>query len=306
MSGARSTYIREIAALATAVSSPNVGTASPVLSDPGAAVLRRGAAVTGQIMLESFVRQRVEEVLLDLQQWPAQYDDLPQRFRDRAILDALPNIEKYGKLLKRQQGDYVTEIVEELEKLVSIAAPNFRFTKFMAGDYTGNLSDEGLKELLSVFQVKDCWNAMHSLSVDVGFGVPSVREVVRSIVNNRHRSAHVGSFSPSASDVLELPQNLRLIGVCVDAALAASVHTSVRNWQEWVSSDFNWLQQIELYILRSHGSRLRLTKRGSKRAIRILQKASDASASLLRRDLGKVRLVVQLGNDGRPWTWDIP
>ena len=268
-------------------------------------MLRRGAAVTGQIMLEGFVRQRVEEVLLNLQQWPAQYDDLPQRFQDRAILDALPNIEKYGKMLKRQQGDYATEIVAELKKMVSIAAPNFGFTKFMAGDYTGNLSEEGLRELLSVFQVKDCWNAMHSLSVDVGFGVPSVREVLRSIVNNRHQSAHVSSFSPSATDVLELPHNLRLIGVCVDAALAASVHASIRNWQEWVSSDFNWLQQIEVYILRSHGSRFRLTKIGSKRAIRILQRPSDASSSLLKRDLGKVKLVVQLGKDGRPWAWDI-
>ena len=305
MSVARSIYIREIAALAAAVSSPNVGTASTVLTDPGAAVLRRGAAVTGQIMLESFVRQRVEEVLLDLQAWPAQFDDFPRKFRDRAILDALPNIEKYGKMLRRQQGDYVAEIVVELKRLVSITAPNYQFAKFIAGDYTGNLSDEGLRELLSVFQVKNCWDAMHSLSVEVGFGVPSVREVLRSIVNNRHRSAHVGSFSPSASDVLELPQNLRLIGVCVDVALSASTNASTRNWQDWASGNFDWLRQIEVYFLRAHGRQYRLTKKGSRKAIRILQNPSDARNSLLKRDLGKVRLVVQVGKDGRPRTWDI-
>ena len=65
-----------------------------------------------------------------------------------------------------------------------MSPPSFQFTKFVAGDYTGNLSEGEAEELMKVFQIKDCWRSLHSLSADVGFGVPSVREILSEIVRN--------------------------------------------------------------------------------------------------------------------------
>ena len=305
MSSARATYLRDIAALTEAVSIPNVGSASKFPVEPGLAILRRGAAITGQVMLESFVRERVEEILVDLQRWPAEYNDFPKKFRHRATVEALPYIEKYARMLRNQNGEFEAEVIAEMKKMTSIKPPTYQFTKFIAGDYTGNLSDSGLQELLNVFQVKNCWNTMHSLSSDIGFGVPSVKEVLRSIVANRHRSAHVGRFSPSASDVLELPQNLRLIGICVDAALTASVRVAVNHWEKWVSDDFDWLTELDIYFLNPHGNKFRLAEKGARRAIRILDSPTSAMSNLPKKNVGKARLVVQLADDGRPSTWDI-
>ena len=305
MSLARATYMNEINALSSAVLNSSVGTGATLFVDLEGAVLRRGAAITGQIMLESFVRERVEEVLEKMQSWPAGYDDLPRRFQDRAIIEALSNIEKYARMIKRVNGNYRTEVVAELGKLTSISAPNLQFTKFVAGDYTGNLSDSNLQSLLGDLQVKDCWRRMQVLSTDIGFGVPSVQEVLRSVVNNRHRSAHVSGFSPSAVDVLELPQNLRLIGICVDAALTASIQCAVNNWRRWVADDFDWLKEVVVYFLLPQHGRYRFIEKSGRRALRICEGLQEAREYLPKRNVGKVRLLVQLGGDGRPAGWDV-
>lgn len=305
MSIARANFLSEIGALVEAVSMHNIGSASQLSIDPGVAVLRRGAAITGQVMLESFVRQRIEEVLVELQNWPAEFEKFPKKFRDKATIEALPHIEKYAKMIRGQNLDYETEIISEIKKMASISPPAYQFTKFIAGDYTGNLSATSIKDILSVFQVKDCWRTMHSLSSDVGFGVPSVEQVLRSIVINRHRSAHVAGYSPSATDNFELPQNLRLIGICVDTALSTSIQVALSEWEKWVSDDFKWLLSLEIYFVSPVSGRFRLKKQGALKAIRILDDSLGAKSSLPKKKLGRARLVVHLGEDGRPFSWDI-
>ena len=157
MSTARANFLGEIDALARAVSSSPVGSAVGLGVAPGVGVLRRGAVITGLVMLETFVRDRTEEILVELQNWPAQYENFPKNFRDRATIDALPNIEKFAKMLRRQENDYETEIVTQISRMASMSPPAFQFTKFIAGDYTGSLSEQVTEKLLKVFQVKDCW-----------------------------------------------------------------------------------------------------------------------------------------------------
>ena len=106
-------------------------------------------------MLENFIRNRTEEILDVMQYWPARYKDLPRRFRDRATIDALPHIEKFAKMLRRRGGDYDTEIIAQVQRMISVSPPGFQFTKFVAGDYTDNISTTKTEELLRVFQVKD-------------------------------------------------------------------------------------------------------------------------------------------------------
>ena len=305
MSAAREIFLRDVRELRAAISLPSLTEASSASSQPGVGVLRRGAAITGLVMLETFVRDRTNEILDELRSWPAHYEDFPARFRRRATIDALGHLEKYARMLKRQGGDFEQEIIEQASLIASMSPPAFRFTKHIAGDYTGNLSARGAEELLRVFQVKDCWKSMHLLSTDVGFGVPSVHEVLKSVVRNRHQSAHSPGYSPAAQDVLQLPENLRLVAICVDAAISASVRVALHRPQIWNSSDFDWRSTLEIFFLIPSGSKFRLIRRGARKATRILNSTVSARTSLPRKAPTITRLLVEQGPDQRPVAWDI-
>ena len=305
MSLARLDFLREVSALSGAVATGQVGSATGISVPPEVSVLRRGAAITGLIMLETFVRERTVEVLANLQNWPARYEDFPSKFRDRATIEALAHIEKFARMLRREGEDYEGEIFSEIVRMASRTPPAFQFTKFFAGDYTGNLSDSSVQELLGVFQIKDCWRGMHGLASDIGFGVPLVEEVLKTIVRNRHRSAHAAKFTPSATDMAELPAHLRLLGIGIDAALSTASKVALNDWRTWISGNLDWRSRIDIFFLVPIDSRFRLIRMGSKRATKIIDERSLAKNSLPRAAFGKTRLIVEQGSDGRPRGWDI-
>ena len=305
MSVAREIFAKEITALAEAVLLPNVGSASGLSYEPGISVLRRGAAIAGLVMLETFIRDRTEEILVRMQHWPAQFEDFPDRFRRRATIDALPNIAKYAKMLLRDNGDYEGEVIEQAGRIASMVPPAFQFTKFIAGDYTGNISVSSTEDLLKVFQVKDRWSTMHALSAEIGFGVPSIKEVLKAVVRNRHQSAHVAGYVPTVTDIVELPKNIQAIGICVDTALSASTEVALNDWREWVEETFNWRAGLEIYFISRKARKYRLIRNGANRATKIIERAADAKSHLPRKRPGITRLLVEQGEDGRPKTWDI-
>lgn len=305
MKSAREDFLADVAALGDAVSPDGVGAGAGIAVEPGVGVLRRGAAITALIMLETFFRRRVEELLDELAQWPRGFGDFPDRFRNRATIEALPHIERFAKMLRREGEDYEAVIREQVGLMTSVSVGSLRFTKFVAGDYTGNLSERVVEELLKVFQVRGCWAGMHSLSADVGFGVPSVKEVLNTIVRNRHRSAHVVRFTPAAADVSELPQNLHLVGICIDAALSASVRVAVDDWRAWLSEGFDWRARLRIYFIIPSGGRFRLVKRGANRATRVVDAVGEARVSLPANVCGGTCLLVEKSSDGRPKSWDI-
>lgn len=305
MSTARSGFLQEVHALSEAVSTPIVSSDKHPIVNPGIGVLRRGATITALVMLETFVRDRTEEILGELQYWPARYSDLPKRFRIRATIEALSHIERFARMLKRQEKNFEDEILSQISRMASMSPPSFQFTKYIAGDYTGNLSENGTEELLRVFQVQDCWTSMQSLGSDVGFGVPSIKEILNAIIRNRHLSAHKARYNPPAGDVIDLPKNLTLLGICLDSALSSSIQVALSNWRTWVSGDFDWRSRLEIFFITPIGSKFRLVKKDAKRATKIVDHVSDVKSELPSKPTGKTRLLVEFSSDHLPTSWDI-
>lgn len=272
---------------------------------PGVMVLRRGVLIAALVALETFVRNRTAECLGLLAYWPARFEDFPAKFRDAAILNALNPIQRYAAMLKRQQGDYEAELVTEITKMSKTFGPAFEFTKFVAGDFTGNISDTSFKELLSNFQVTDCWSTFRQFSSDIGFGVPSVHEVFKEIVSRRHRSAHVTRYSPAASDISDLPTNLFCIGICFDVALAASIQVALNEWRRWSDGHVQWRESVNLYLVEPYGTRLRLTKFGNSRALRIIDSDGVPLEHVPRSVPGRLTVLVTKNEAGLPTSWSL-
>jgi len=305
MSVSRNQFHQEIIAITSAVEITNNSVGSGLQHGPGINVLRRGALITALVALETFIRGRTEELLSEMARWPASFTDLPDAFRRKATLDALVNINRYAKMLKREQGDFEGEIHREIKKMSSVTPPHFQFTKFLAGDFTGNISDDLVKDLLSTFQISDCWNSFHNLSTDVGIGVPSVKELVKSIVRDRHKSAHAAGYAPTATDVAELPKKMKCIGICFDVAMTASVNIALNDWRLWRNGNVNWRSGLEIFFIKQENLKFRIEKINSRRALKKTHSIPDAMTYISPANGKNTKLIIVVARDGTPSSWHI-
>jgi len=306
VSVSRTQFKQDLVGLTKAVALDPIATgANQATTNPGVVVLRRGILITALIALETFVRDRTSELLQRLGTWPARYDDLPQKLRDASLLNALSSLQRYANMLKRQQDDYQAELISELKKMSSNQGPSYSFTKFVAGDYTGNISDSSLTELLSNFQVNDCWTSFRGFSSDIGFGVPSVHELLKDVVRKRHRSAHAAGFIPTAADIANLGADLLCIGLCFDMALSASVEQALAHWKEWSEGKRKWRDAVDLYFVDPYGAKFRLRRHNFKRSLRVLANADEASAMVPRPLAGRTIIIVHRDLASKPISWDL-
>jgi len=306
MSVARSDFLQGLAGIREAIALESVaqGATGTALA-PSIIVLRRGILIAGLIALEAFVRDRTSEALRTLERWPRSYEDLPEKLRAAARLNALSYLQQYAKMLKRQGDDYEGELQIEIGKMGSGQNSVLQFTKFVAGDYTGNLSDTGLKDLLSNLQVHDCWNSFRSFSADAGIGVPSVQEIVKNTVRKRHRSAHSSGYTPTATEIAGLYADLLCIAMCFDVAITSSMEQSLAYSEEWARGMTAWKDGVVLYIAQPYHTAFRLLKHGRSRALCIVNDLSTVRARVPRASTGKIAVLVQHDTTGRPSRWDV-
>lgn len=306
MSTARSDFMRSLSGIGEAIALESVALgATGTTIAPGVLVLRRGILITGLIALETFVRDRTSEALLTLERWPRSYEELPEKLRIAARLNALNYLQQYAKMLKRQGDDYEGELRGEIAKMGSGHGSALQFTKYVAGDYTGNLSDTGLKELLSSLQVHDCWTTFRQLAADTGIGVPSVQELVKSTVRKRHRSAHSSGYNPTATEISELHSDLLCIAMCFDVSVTASMEQSLAMSAAWSAGTTNWKAGVMLYAAKPDGAGFRLLKHGQVRALHKVGTWTEARSRVPRAAVGTIAVLIQQDDTGRPIAWEI-
>lgn len=306
MSIARGEFTSSLSGIRSAIALESIAQgATGLITDPSIIVLRRGILVAGLIALEAFVRDRTSEVLRALERWPRSFEDLPEKLRIAARLTSLGHLQKYAGVLKRQGDDYEQELRTEIRKMSSGGGSVLQFTKFVAGDYTGNLSVAGMHELLSSIQVEDCWNTFRAFAADAGVGVPSVQEVVKSTVIKRHRSAHSPGYTPTATEITALYLDLLCVAMCFDVAASSSMEQALAAPEQWARGSTKWRSGVVLYVAQPHGTKFRLFKFGRGRALCIVGDISTARMRVPRADPGMIAVLVHQDQSGRPVSWDI-
>ncbi len=306
MSVARDEFMRSLSGIGAAIELESVAQGSMVATiSPSIFVLRRGILIAGLIALEAFVRDRTSEALRTLERWPRSYEELPEKLRIASRLSALAHLQQYAKMLKRQGDDYEGELRTELKKMASGNDSVLQFTKFVAGDYTGNISDNGLKDLLSSLQVHDCWNSFRQFAADSGIGVPSVQEIVKSTVRKRHRSAHSAGYTPTATEISELHSDLLCIAMCFDVSVTSSMEQALAASGKWAQGETQWKAGVALYLAQPHRTGFRLLKHGRRRALHVVTDIVAARSRIPRPDNGMIAVLVQHDSSGRPISWDV-
>ncbi len=120
MSVARGEFLRSLAGISEAIAlEPLAQGATSAIISPGVFVLRRGILVASLIALETFVRDRTSEALRTLERWPKSFEDLPEKLRVSARLNALSHLQKFARMLRQQDEEYETELRDEIAKMSS-------------------------------------------------------------------------------------------------------------------------------------------------------------------------------------------
>lgn len=306
MSASRQRFLDDVAGIRGALAlDPLSSGATAALDPPSIIVLRRGIIIASFIALETFIRQRCVELVSGLSNWAGSYDDLPAKFRDAALMGALSNLQKYAQMLKRQGDDYNGEIASEILLMSKTSGPIYSFSRHIAGDYTGNVSTSSLKDLLQAFCIKDCWNSMRSLCSEVGFGVPSVEELLKSLARKRHRSAHVSGYSPTTSDTQDLADQLICLGFCIDVAMTSSTRRAVAAWTEWRDETVDWRGHIKLALIDHDDGKWRLSSPGRSKAIKISNNRDEVISKIPSPSVGGTVVVVSRDSRKIPNSWSI-
>jgi hypothetical protein len=306
MSVARGEFMRSLNGITEAIGLESLAQgATGTVLPPGIFILRRGILVAGLIALETFVRDRTNEALRALERWPKSFEDFPEKLRLAARLNALSYLQQFAKMLKRQEEDYELELRIELNKMASGQGSVQQFTKYMAGDYTGNLSDSSLKELLSSLQIHDCWNTFRNFAAETGIGVPSVQEIVKGIVRKRHRSAHSAGYSPTATEIVGLKSDLLCVAMCFDVSISASMEQSLASPEMWADGRTRWERGVILYLAKPHPRGVRLMRSNQSRALCIVTDLARAKTRISRASPGTIAVLVEHDSSGRPVGWDI-
>jgi hypothetical protein len=230
---------------------------------------------------------------------------LPARFRDAALFGSLGKLETFAKMLRRQGDDYMREIMDQVDLISGNKGPSFSFSRHLVGDFSGNISVGSVKDLLLSFCIKDCWNSFRLLAADIGFGIPSVENVLSGLIRNRHRSAYVAGFSPTLNDTQSLPANLTCVGLCFDAAITASARRAIDNWTEWQNDAVDWRSHLQVYLIDPKGTHWRLQRSGRTRALRVTESRDLAYAAVPPASHGEVALAVFRDLSGIPEAWRI-
>jgi hypothetical protein len=306
VSVARTDFLGSLLGIGEAIALESLAQGSTgTMTSPGILVLRRGILVAGLIALEAFVRDRTSEVLQELERWPRSYEDLPEKLRTAARLNALSYLQQYAKMLKKQGDDYEGLLQSEFAKMSSGDDSVIKFTKFVAGDYTGNLSDTGLKDILSSLQVHNCWTSFRVFASDIGNGVPSVQEIVKGTVRKRHRSAHSPGYAPTATEIAELYSDLLCVALCFDVAVTSSIRQSLAFSEAWGQGSTDWKSGVILYIAQPHKRGFRVLKHGHTRAAFVVVDFSTACTRIPLPSIGRTAVLVQHDTTARPIGWNI-
>lgn len=304
MSAARHDFCTALTGLREALQlDPIANAASGHGNASGATILRRGLLIAGLVTLESFVRRRTEELLIELAAWPGSFNSLPEKLKYQALIEAPNRLHRYAKVLRRQGGDFESEVTTELTKMSRTTGPSYGFSKYIAGDFTGNLSEEGLRDLLACFLIKDVWPNFHTLSSSIGFGAPSIRVLLNNVIQRRHKSAHDPAYVPATSDVQSLDEDVLILAICFDTAISASVKLALQG--SWSVDQVEWLNAIEIFSLEKAGAKIRICKPTGQRALKIADNDGAARTFIASKVSKKTKLVVMKSPAGLPSSWYI-
>jgi hypothetical protein len=196
------------------------------LSDPHnvkAKMLRNGLAITSFVILEDFLKNRIGEILENIQNSSLAFSSFHDELKIASTIDALDSISYRANNLKRNGEDWITFIQQETKKIASSSNSKFRLSRYSIGWNKSNIATEDIPKWLKIFRIKGGWNTIQEITRKAEVTLVSPETIFRSAAIRRHSAAHDPSSESLLSDLIQFTKDTKAIALGFDALLAKSL-----------------------------------------------------------------------------------
>jgi hypothetical protein len=184
-----------------------------------AGMLRQGLAVLNFSAVETFIRDRTNEVLQDFINTGLSFSNLSSNIQDALTLGALEGIKFRLKQQTQNQQLKILWVVNELEPIANAHKNLSQVSKYAFGHNKSNIAEEDIAAILKAFGVDSPWKQMTDLTSRIGTALLDARGEFSAIRERRHASAHALSTNVTHSDLLNSANSSLAICITFDLLL---------------------------------------------------------------------------------------
>lgn len=192
-------------------------------------MLRNGLAIVSYTMLEDFIKKRVGEVFKELGTSGIDFNSLPEKLKDLAVLGALNGVKSIAEMRKRNSEDYISFIQDETSFISSTKNTTFELSEYSFGWSKSNLSAEDINTILSIFNVAGGWDNIRSISSIININLLNPKEIFTNAARRRHSAAHDSNADSLLVDLQSYVTQSRVIAFGVDTLITQSLRQIKNN-----------------------------------------------------------------------------
>jgi len=225
MSAARSHFCKRIVSIRSSILEfnlqdiPAIGAESIARND-SARVLRNGLVIQCFNTFEDFVRDRIAELLEEIQSSGVAFSTLPTGLQKAATMDVLRAIGFQEKLTSVE--NRMAFIQEHCRKVSSTNGEDFMLSEISFFHSASNVSKENIKGVLDAFAVQKPWQQMLSLCSRIGVSAMPMENVFKNFSQRRHSAAHRSTTAISEVDLSQSVQDAFALAIGLDALLVCA------------------------------------------------------------------------------------
>jgi hypothetical protein len=181
-------------------------------------ILRQGLAVLTFSAIESFIRDRVSEVLCSFTNGSLRFSDLSADLQKACTISALDGVRFRLKFQDKQ--DKITWLMSALAPVANAGSNVSNLSGYSFGQAASNLIEDDIRDILQAFGVESPWTEMSKLTTRIGIALLDCKSEFTTIKERRHSSAHSILGNVPSSDLSNSIRSALAIAVAFDILLS--------------------------------------------------------------------------------------
>jgi hypothetical protein len=298
---ARQAFLTGLAALRQSLDSPLVSAGDAV-----GAFLRRGLTIVSYNLLETFVADRLEEVVNYVNGGITHFADLPDRLQRAASVDVL-RVANFRVQRGGLDSAAIIAFTTAIGQSLAASSGPVRLSSLTWQWAGSNMGPEDLRRALRLFHVESPWRTIETLATRIGSGMSDPETILAGLLRERNNSAHQSSYQVSNLLIRAVPHQLQVIGMCFDMAISMSAQEMHLGRRDFLEND-NWMSpaRVKFRFVQERRREWAEIAEGSSRAAKVSADKNDVIKSAINSAIGKNQVVVIKDLTLQPLDWIYP
>ena len=184
-------------------------------------MLRSGLTVSAFSFLETYLEDRVCELMPVISSSPVGYNSFPERFRGLVTLKAIHGI---STRLKFEKADAIGLAERHLRLLSHFPHKRPKYSPMGFSSTGSNISASHISEFINDIGMEGGWATLTSVANLISYTSPSFKDDFQAFGNARNSSAHDPLHDVPSDDLTNYIKTASRVGVAFDLTLTFASH----------------------------------------------------------------------------------